>query len=277
MTVLRAPTDPIAPLSESAITSHLRNANVRLPALQICAQIDSTNRYCLEQSDTLASGTVCLAEAQTNGRGRAGRHWVATPHKNIMLSLAWIFAKNRAGLPGLSLMAGLATLRALDAYGVRDTGVKWPNDILWNGRKLAGLLIDTRAHHSEQTLAVLGVGINVSISPNDGLQIDQPWVDLAHIADVIDRDRLTALVIEQLVRASQRYAAQGFDDETRTEWEQRHVYQGQPVQLQAASGDETGVVVGVDRDGALRVRDSIGAERRYYSGDIRLRGQAVTT
>jgi BirA family transcriptional regulator, biotin operon repressor / biotin---[acetyl-CoA-carboxylase] ligase len=127
------------------------------------------------------NGATCVAEAQSGGRGRRGRSWVTTPYCNLMLSMAWRFPGGPGLVSGLSLAAGVALLRALEQYGVSGAGLKWPNDVLWDNRKLAGLLVDVQGEAAGPTLVILGVGINGYISPQDAAHIDQPWIDLQGI------------------------------------------------------------------------------------------------
>src|SRR5689334_13220185 len=116
-----------APLNVAVIRAHFMGGEFRSPLIEVLPEVDSTNRYWLTHADRLESGSVCLAERQTGGRGRQGRHWVATPCANLMLSFAWRFEKDTAGLAGLSLAAGLGVLNALSAFGVVGVGLKWPN------------------------------------------------------------------------------------------------------------------------------------------------------
>src|SRR3970040_1202893 len=107
------------------------------------------------------------------------------------MSMSWRFETGPAGLAGLSLAAGVAVLRALEEFGVRDAGLKWPNDILRDGRKLAGLLIDLRGEASGPSLVVLGLGLNVHLAPKEAALIDQPWIALRECLPApVDRHRL---------------------------------------------------------------------------------------
>ena len=109
--------------------------------IEIHDTITSTNSYLMEQaSAVLQSGHVCLAERQSEGRGRRGRHWVSPFGSNIYLSLFWAYGLAPAALSGISLAAGLAVIRALRQLGVSDIGLKWPNDILVDERKISGML-----------------------------------------------------------------------------------------------------------------------------------------
>ena len=265
---------PLQLLDASRILKHLGPAAVDFrKRLHIVDRVDSTNRFLSEHIEHSKSvnGEVCLAEAQLAGRGRRGRQWVATPYSNLMLSMAWRFHNGPGMISGLSLAAGLAVLRALEEYGVKDAGLKWPNDLLWQGRKLAGLLVDVQGEATGPTTVIVGVGINSSLSEVDAAQIDQPWVDVRTILGApADRNRLAALVLRQWRQQFQIFADKGFAP-FRLEWQRRHVHQGQRVRLLQGESEITGTAEGVDENGALLLRGTDGKQRAFHSGEISLR------
>lgn len=264
--------EPVVPLDRAAILAELERRGVRPASLEVLESVDSTNRYLLARAHSLASGSICLSEAQTHGRGRRGRGWVATPYRNLLLSMAWRFEAGAAGVAAFGLVAGLALLEGLEEYGAGGIGLKWPNDLVWRGRKLAGLLADVQGEAAGPTLVVLGAGINCRIGERDAQAIDQPWVDLEELmASCVDRNRLAGIVIARLDAASRLFAERGFEP-FREDWERHHVYQAKSVHLITPAGTVTGVVAGVDAGGALRLRDAEGEERVYYAGEISLRG-----
>jgi len=273
---------PLTLLDRSRILKHLGAAAPLLKnRLEILDQVDSTNRYLRaraaeEQKDTrdLAAslhGSVCLTEAQSQGRGRRGRAWVTTPYHNLTLSMAWRFPSGPAFASGLSLAAGVAVLHAIEEYGVEGGGLKWPNDVLWKGRKLAGLLADVAGEAAGPCVAVLGVGINCFIHEREAARIDQPWADLQTITGApVDRNRLAALVIRHLRAVLEDFADSGLAP-YRGEWERRHLYAGRKVRLLQGEATHEGIAEGVDEHGALCVRDARGAVRKFHSGEISLR------
>lgn len=266
--------EPFVPLSESLIHEQLASQPLQA-SLEIVHEVDSTNQQLL-RIPNLASGQVCLAEAQTAGRGRRGRGWVATPCHNILLSMSWRFDTGPAGLTGLSLAAGVAVLRALEEFGVRDVGLKWPNDILWNGRKLAGLLIDLRGEASGPSLVVLGLGLNVHLATADAALIDQPWTCLREsLPSPVDRNRLAGLLIRHFGEMFRVFENAGFEA-FRMDWERYHLYTGKAVCLHSGQDEIFGTVEGIDPQGGLCVRDESGALRTFHSGDVSLR-MAQTT
>jgi BirA family biotin operon repressor/biotin-[acetyl-CoA-carboxylase] ligase len=264
---------PLALLNRSRILKHLGTeaADFR-DRLHLLDETDSTNRHLAElivHAKTM-NGMACLAEAQLGGRGRRGRAWVATPYHNLMFSMAWQFPGGPGLVSGLSLAAGLAVLQALDEYGVDGAGLKWPNDVLWDGRKLAGLLADVQGESAGPTQVILGVGVNAYIGREDAARIDQPWVDLHNIlGETADRNRLAALLIRHLRRMFQVFTEKGFAP-FREEWVSRHLYHGQRVRLIQGDREFLGTVEGIDENGGLLVQ--LGKGRQvFHSGEISMR------
>jgi BirA family transcriptional regulator, biotin operon repressor / biotin---[acetyl-CoA-carboxylase] ligase len=264
---------PLTLLDRSRILKHLGTAAADFrERLLVLDEVDSTNRHLSEHlANTRAgNGMTCVAEVQLSGRGRRGRAWVATPYGNLMLSMGWRFAGGPGMASGLSLAAGLAVLRALEEYGVVGAGLKWPNDVLWDGRKLAGLLVELQGEATGPTLVILGVGVNGHIGRDDAKHIDQPWVDLRHITGATpDRNRLAALVIRHLQRMFQQFAAKGFDA-FREEWQSRHLHHGKRVRLLQGERELSGTVEGVDENGGLIIRHAKGRQV-FHSGEISMR------
>ena len=264
---------PLTLLDRSRILKHLgaASANFR-DRLHVLDEVDSTNRHLdgLVAQAKSVNGVTCLAETQSGGRGRRGRAWVATPYHNLMLSMVWRFTGGPAIVSGLSLAAGLAVLHALEEYGVADAGLKWPNDVLWDNRKLAGLLADVQGEAAGPTLVILGVGVNGYIGRDDAERIDQPWGDLQNIAgETADRNRLAALVMRHLWRMFQVFAEKGLAP-FRAEWQTRHLYHRRRVRLIHGDNELSGTVEGIDDNGGLMIRHAKGTQV-FHSGEISMR------
>ncbi|MBI3545717.1 MAG: bifunctional biotin--[acetyl-CoA-carboxylase] ligase/biotin operon repressor BirA [Gammaproteobacteria bacterium] len=240
--------------------------------LSIVDEVDSTNAYLAEQlaANTSFNGSACLAETQWHGRGRRGRAWVATPYSNVMLSMAWQFPSGPNLISGLSLAAGVTLLQALEEFGISGVGLKWPNDILWEQRKLAGLLADVQGEAAGPTRVILGVGVNVYISPADAKHIDQAWVDLHSITGkLVDRNRLSALLLRHFKNMFEQFAAKGFAP-FRAAWQARHLYQDKRVRLIQGEREFQGTVAGIDDNGGLIVHHAKGTQV-FHSGEISMR------
>lgn len=243
----------------------------QLAQIDILSEVDSTNT-CLKTraAQGAASGSVCLAEWQRGGRGRLGRGWVSPFGCNLYLSLLWRFAAGPTTLAGLSLAMGVALARALRPSVKDGLGLKWPNDLQWRGRKLAGILVEIAGESAGPSHAVIGIGINVRMPETASTAIQQPWIDLARIASELpSRNALAVAVLEQLVIALQAFEQHGlpaFLDE----WRALDVTSGRSVQLQLPTGIVAGESRGIDETGALVIQ--VGGElRRYASGEISLR------
>lgn len=257
----------VAPLDEARIRAELAIGGVSLP-LEVLETVDSTNRYLMQRQ---GGNAICLAEAQHQGRGRRGRAWIATPYRNLLLSVAWRFPFGPAMVGGLSLAAGVAVVRALEDYGVTGVGLKWPNDVLWERRKIAGLLVDVQGEAAGPCDVVLGVGVNVAIAVRDGAAIDQPWVDMQSLLRVsVDRNRLAVLTIRRVVQMFQTFSEQGLEA-FRADWQARHLYHGKRVRLINDTQEIRGTVEGIDAAGGLCLCDEHGHRQTFYSGEVSVR------
>src|SRR5690606_22869911 len=114
----------------------------------------------------------------SRGKGRRGRTWVSPLGRNIYFSLLWGFQNGVAALEGLSLLCAVAVVRALQRAGVDGLGVKWPNDVLRHGNKLAGILLEVQGDVTGPCRVVIGIGINVHMPASAGASIDQAYSDL---------------------------------------------------------------------------------------------------
>ncbi|MEJ2644971.1 MAG: bifunctional biotin--[acetyl-CoA-carboxylase] ligase/biotin operon repressor BirA [Gammaproteobacteria bacterium] len=243
----------------------------RLSGLDIHTDIDSTNTQLQRKAAAGApAGSVCLAEYQRAGRGRRGRAWVSPFASNIYLSLLWRFACSPAALSGLSLAAGIGALRALRELGLEDAGLKWPNDILCGGRKVAGVLLDMTGESGGPSHVVVGVGVNVRMPAGAARSIDQPWSDLERLAGTaISRNELAGRLIEQMLDVMAVFEHDGFEA-FMDEWRRYDLVAGQEVQLLLPDSVVSGQAHGIDPSGALLVRTG-GEARRFASGEVSLR------
>ncbi len=256
---------------EQILTQLGRTAEGLEDRFHLVDEIDSTSSFLLSLPARERHGAVCIAEAQSGGRGRRGRSWLATPYRNILLSMAWRLDGGPAAISGVSLAAGVAVARALQEWGVDGVGLKWPNDIVWDGRKLAGLLLDVQGEAAGPSQVVLGLGLNVHIAENEAGSIDQPWIDLYRIVgDAVDRNALTALLLRHLRAMFAEFAEQGLAA-FRAPWQELHHYAGKPVRVLQTDGVTEGTVQGIDDRGALLVLDTGGRTRTFHSGEISLR------
>ena len=250
-------------------------ARRRIARLEVHDDIDSTNSYLMRKAQQGApSGTLCLAERQSAGRGRHGRTWVSPFGTNLYLSLLWRYPFGPSGLGGLSLAAGTAVAGVLAAEGVPDIGLKWPNDILWQRRKLAGLLLEVAGETQGPSLVVVGLGLNIRLDTDQAGGIDQPWVDLDAISgvDSISRNRLSARLAERLTGVMERYGTDGLAPFL-PEWERFDLYRNERVEIRLGDRTYPGTHAGIDEQGALRL-DRNGHIETFQAGEVSLRPSA---
>lgn len=237
--------------------------------IRILDSIDSTNAQALR---SIEEGSVApflvLAERQTVGRGRRGRKWVSPFAENIYYSLVLRMDGGLRQLEGLSLVVGLAVMHTLREYGIPGAGLKWPNDVLVGQKKVAGILLELVGDPADVCHVVLGIGINVNMQSAE--EIDQEWTSVRlESGKVIDRNKLVARLNEVLVSYLERHRLNGFSA-IQGEWEQGHLWQGRAVSLIAGVNKIDGVVLGIDRQGALRLSVE-GEEKTYSGGELSLR------
>ncbi len=195
---------------------------------------------------------IVLAERQSAGRGRRGRQWVSPFAENLYYSLVLRVDGGMRQLEGLSLVVGVAVMRTLQAFGVKDVGLKWPNDVLVRGQKITGILLELVGDPADVCHVVLGIGINVNMQVNG--QVDQEWTSMRReLGAAIDRNHLVASLNQQLQHELARHRRCGFAA-FQEEWEQAHLWQGRTVSLVAGSTRIDGVVLGVDGQGACALR-----------------------
>ena len=163
----------------------------------------------------------------------------------------------------------MAVLRALRAEGARDLGLKWPNDILWDGRKLGGVLLELSGEAAGPAAVVIGVGVNVRMSAEPA-EIDQPWVDLDTALDTrVGRNALLARLIEELFAAAAEFEVYGLEPFL-AEWRQADQLAGREVELHLPGRRELGRAAGVDAQGALLV-DTDDGRRAFTAGEVTVR------
>lgn len=212
---------------------------------------------------------VLLAERQTAGRGRRGRQWHAWPGASLTFSALWRFAPGSPVPAGLSLVAGLALARALEKLGVAGLQLKWPNDVLVHGDKLAGILVELLPGRGRTPAAVIGIGLNLRLPPDAHIPDQLGVTDLATHCTPPGRAQLLGLLLAELHDLFELYATAGFPA-LRGAWQQRNAFADLPVRISGEGGELTGLCAGVDEDGALLIRGDAGLTR-VLSGEVSLR------
>ena len=266
---------PLELLDEDDIRARLPPAlGVEIAALEVAWTLDSTNSELLRRPPPARGVAVLLAERQTGGRGRRGRGWSSPLAANLYLSLSRAFSGGLARLPGLSLVAGVASAEALHALGFSGVRLKWPNDLVVDDglalRKLGGLLVEGGGENAGPARAVIGLGLNVRMPPAFGAAIDQPWVDLAMLAPVVpSRNAVVASLLAHWIPALAQFDADGLAPFL-ARYTRFDALAGRAIALHADGIARPAHALGLADDGALRVRIE-GREQRVHSGEVSVR------
>lgn len=262
---------PLELLDRARIVSALAGRAVPPAGVEVLDEVDSTNRRLLDQLRRgVPAGHACVAECQTAGRGRRGRPWVSPYGCNVYLSLSWEYQGDIRMVSALGVASAVAVARALKAAGLTGIGLKWPNDILWQGRKLGGVLLEVADARARPCRGVIGVGLNVNMPADAAQTVDQPWTDLrTALGAGVSRNRIAAEVLAQLLAAVVEFQARGLSSFIE-EWRQCDIMPGRTAVLRWPNGHVTGVVEGIDALGELLL--SVGGQvHRYCYGEVSLR------
>jgi BirA family biotin operon repressor/biotin-[acetyl-CoA-carboxylase] ligase len=249
----------------------------RLAKLALFTELDSTNRFLLAEPPAVGTLDVCLAEFQTAGRGRRGRRWHAPLGSGICMSLGWQFAGMPPQPAALTLAVGVAVRRVLQRVAGLTISLKWPNDLVFDERKLGGILLELKAETHGGVHVVAGVGLNVAL-PATLLPSLSDWprgaVDLATAlgAEPPPRAVLAAALVNELAALFADYPAQGFGA-YRTEWRSADYLRGRSVEVTEPGARLLGTAAGIDADGALLVESGSGELRRVVAGDVSVRSR----
>jgi BirA family transcriptional regulator, biotin operon repressor / biotin---[acetyl-CoA-carboxylase] ligase len=243
-----------------------------LASLEIVWSLDSTNSEMLRRQPPGHGAAALIAERQTGGRGRRGKTWASPLAAHLYLSLSRQFSGGLARLGGLSLVAGVAAAEALHESGYPGVRLKWPNDLVVEGRKLGGLLVEGGGEHAGPVRAVVGLGLNVRMPENMARTLDQPWTDLAALTGLLpSRNALAAGLLAHLVPALDQFDAEGLEPFL-ARYAAFDALTGREVLVQLAGTAQAGTAVGIAEDGALRVRVD-GQERVFHAGEVSVRAQ----
>ncbi len=240
--------------------------------LVMVARIDSTNQHLLMLADQGAPHGYCLvAQHQLAGRGRQGRTWLSDGEGSLTFSLLWRFQGGAASLAGLPLVVSLAVAQALERLSVEGLSLKWPNDLLRHGRKIAGVLVEISDALDGAVGAVIGIGLNVVLEEALSDQLASPATDLRDDrGEAPDRDVVLASVLEVLIGHLQQFAESGFEP-FEAAWMARCAHRERMIRLTLPNRRvEIGECAGLSKEGALLLRQN-GTITRFHAGDISLR------
>jgi BirA family biotin operon repressor/biotin-[acetyl-CoA-carboxylase] ligase len=256
---------PIELLNEKKIQELSEHQLVKVEQI-----LDSTNQWLLDKIPHIENGQTCIAEYQLAGRGRRGRTWVSPFASHLYFSYYWRFDAGIEKLSGLSLLVGIATVNALQKIGIEGVSLKWPNDIYYQGKKLAGILIELNAQANEACHTVIGIGINIRMPAEQAKLIDQPWIDLSSLSsDKVDRNLLSAALIAELKSLLPEYEKEGLKPYL-TKWLTLDCFLNKPVNVLLADNNIAGICRGIDESGALLLEVD-GKLESYIGGEVSLR------
>lgn len=261
--------EPLSLLQEDKIVQELYHQPVRVVCFE---NVTSTNDYLkVHPAYDKRLFDVCLAEMQTAGRGRLGRHWVSPFGQNIYLSCRYYVEKDISELGGLSLVAGLSVVAALTTLGIRDVRVKWPNDVFYQGQKLAGILVEVRAETHMLSEVIIGIGMNVNMEVNAASQFTEIAQYVTSLAEMqghyCDRNEIAVVLIKQLLSDVQLFTAEGWAAFT-TRWDNVDYLNGKSISLLQGEKRLSGVARGVNENGYLLFQDQEGVSRLFSSGEV---------
>lgn len=254
-------------LSAQAVMRASQACRAGRAGVEVVQQTGSTNADLLARAGRLSGPLLLACEAQTAGRGRAGRSWLSAPGASLTFSLAWKFDLPAQGLAGLPLAVGVTLAEVLGALGVK-VQLKWPNDLLKDGSKLAGILIETQGA-AGGTWAIIGIGLNLALPDELEAAIGRPVASATWLAQM-DRNVLLARLLDGLAGMADEFTARGFAPFT-ARWNRLHGWQGHIVRVvDGATVLHEGVAAGVDELGQLLL-DTDGGRVRVVAGDVSLR------
>ena len=268
--------EPVSWLAEDRVSAAVPGPLRERVAIEVLPETDSTNNRLLTLPPPApGSARVCLAEYQSVGRGRRGRRWWCPPGAGICLSLAWQFDRPPPDLSALSVVAGLAVRESLLSIGFEEVMIKWPNDLVAEGRKLGGLLVELRAEGNGPCHVVIGIGVNHRLPVSLESKIRQEGglvpIDLVSIcrAGPPDRNEVAGRLIGDLMERLNRFAVEGARALV-ADWRSADALNGRLITVDAAGRRLSGRAAGIDRDGALRV-ELDGRVERITAGDVSVR------
>lgn len=229
-------------------------------------ELDSTNNAAMRLgSEGLAAGTCVFAEYQKKGRGRLGRVWVSPRGKNILFSTILRPELNSSEVSRLTLMSALAVIKSIESQTGVKLQVKWPNDVVYKGKKVCGILTEMSGESERVGFVVVGIGINVNTTARE---LPPQSASLRQIAGKkISRIALAQNLLREIENCYERFSKKKFE-RVADEWENVSETTGSRVAVHMPGRVLEGLAAGVDPDGALWVRHDSGLRERVLSGDV---------
>ncbi|MGH7855084.1 MAG: biotin--[acetyl-CoA-carboxylase] ligase [Candidatus Binatia bacterium] len=264
------PQSPSGAALDIARVRALLSVNRLGAAFHYFEEIGSTNTHARELAERGAGeGEIVIAESQTQGRGRLGRRWESPPFTNLYLSFILRPKLPPRHAPQITLTAAVALVETVGSFLPRYPAIKWPNDILFDGKKLAGILTEAACDAERVAYVILGIGLNlnyrVDAMPEELRQRATSMADLT--ATKVSRESVLVRLIQDLDRCYGELEEAGFDA-LRPRWEAYFALRGRRVRVELGDQTVIGRAQGIDREGALIVDDEQGQRRTIVAGDV---------
>lgn len=264
---------PVKLLNESEIRSAIDMATqLSVEKLHLVSWLDSTNDYLIDSLSPHGPPDpgkfrVCVADMQTRGRGRRGRSWVSPFGQNVYLSVMFEFPHEITRLSGFSLATSLAVTRACEKLGLQGVGVKWPNDLMFQDRKLGGVLTEIRGESTSMSHVIVGIGVNLQMPPESARLINQNVAALQELGLPISRrNEFVGTLLGCLIMLIKEFVAGSFAS-FRMEWQRRNALLDRRVEVQTLRGVAQGIVKGVSNNGSL-VLQTVTGEVLVTQGEV---------
>lgn len=257
-----------APLDIEALRE--ARASARLGhTIHYFASIGSTNDEVRDLAVAGApEGVAVIAETQTRGRGRLGRRWESPAFRNLYVSVLLRPPISAEEAPQIGLVAGLAAAEAVAAWAP-NARIKWPNDVLIEGRKVVGILTETQVGADGSLAIVVGIGVNLNIEIEEFPEELRGKATSLRVATAkhIDRARFAEVLLSRLQQRYGQFCDAGFSA-LRARWDELSCLTGRSVRIAGAGAPQEGTVMGLADDGTLRLRSADGCEMRVVAGDV---------
>lgn len=252
-------------INKEEIQKNLSDNLKKIINIEIFENIGSTNNYLKTKYTKKSYPTICITELQTQGKGRFNRTWHSPFGKNILLSCQYWLEKDISKLSGISIVAGLSVLKTLNNYINNQLFIKWPNDIICQGKKLVGILIEANEEINCCCSVIIGIGINVNMSKCN--QIINEWTSIKKITNInTDRNKLSADLIINLIDYLKTFEKNGFATFI-DEWKSHDIMLNKLITIKEGNNKIEGLVKGINEQGHLLLKLKNGKIKAFSSGD----------
>jgi len=245
------------------------NINTDLNMLEILETVDSTNDFLKRRPYIYDIYQICISEHQSSGKARLDRKWYSPFGLNIYLSLKYNFPQRTISLSGISLAIGLGIIKCLNSLRIAKEKffIKWPNDIYFKGKKIAGILTEIINESDKSYSIIIGIGLNVNMHQHDK-KVNNNWTSMKMIStQYYDRNVISTLLINQIIQDLETFYVTGLDGYLH-EWKRNDYLFGKKVKFVSSNQEVIGSCVGIDKLGRLLIMNKEKQVNSFCSGDI---------